>query len=110
MHNNAFAAGQEHNGIPVLAHHVSHTDHDEIARADMHAFAEHNLDGFTELPDTFGATSDWNGDWELRWVDYHGHHHNVRIYHIISKHHDGNRYTYIGDVHLPHGGHWEAVH
>jgi hypothetical protein len=76
------------------------------ALQDMRAYGTHRLGIFTEVPVSFGGTSQWSPDWRLQWLDVEHDGEVVRIYHATEVRHPQNRFTAIWQ-----NGHaeWEHV-
>lgn len=90
----ATEAGPHHE--VVLAAHEDH-HHDHAAIDEMLHYAVTHLGTAAAIPDSYVAIPDWNGSWELRWIDFHHGDHLVRVYHATHHDHPETRFVIAVD-------------
>lgn len=87
----------DHHDSHHVASGIEHADHELDAHADMLAFAAIHFGDFVEVPDTFGGSSRWNPDYDLHWMQIEHDGHVAQLYHLSSKHEDGQRLINLWD-------------
>ena len=90
--------------------HDSHDPHDARALADMHAYALHHFGSFTDRPETFRSTDQWDDTWVYRAVDITADGHTLHLCHATNRYDDSLRYVSAWDNKHERYGAWEAAY